>query len=101
MLGQTKESEALEAAANSLELSQKAENRETTGEAWRVLALISAKLKQEIIINNMPLNASECFSKALQIFSEIKMEAALAPALFAALPVTKTNREIHNRLTKC
>lgn len=51
------------------------------GEAWRVLGLISAKLEQKITINDIPLNASDCFRKALQIFSEIKTEAPRARTL--------------------
>ena len=81
LLGQNKNDGALAAAVTSLELSEKAENRETSGEAWRVLGLISAKLNEEISVNNELYNASECFKNARQIFSEIKMDAALARTL--------------------
>ncbi len=81
LLGQNKSAEALAAAITALDLSEKAENQETSGEAWRVLGLISAKLRREISVNGELYNASKCFKNALQIFSEIKMDAALARTL--------------------
>ncbi len=79
--GQNKNAEALDAARKSLKLSQAAENRENIAFAWRVLGLIAANSDEDLTINDELLNASQCFDKALQIFTETKMEAETARTL--------------------
>ena len=79
--GQNKNADALRAAKRSLELSQKAENKGVIANVWRVLGLIAANLGEDLTINNELFNASQCFDKALQIFTETKMEAETARTL--------------------
>ncbi len=79
--GQNKKTEAYDAVAKSLDLSQTAENKENIAGAWRVLGLIADNFRENLTINGESHNAVECFSKALQIFSETKIEAETARTL--------------------
>ena len=54
---------------------------ENIAAAWRVLGLIAADFAETLTINDESLGAGECFDKALQIFSETKLEAETARTL--------------------
>lgn len=81
LLNQIKNDEALKAAQKSLELSQEAENNENIGGAWRVLGLISANLQKPVAIDGKNFAAVDCFTKSLQIFTDIKMNTERARVL--------------------
>lgn len=78
LIHQNKKAEAIDAALKSLDISQKSEIRENIAGAWRVLGLIAAKFGQDISVNKESVNVSECFNRAIRIFSEAKMEAETA-----------------------
>ncbi len=48
---------------------------------WRVLGLIATNFGEDLTVNDELLSASQCFDKALQIFTETKAEAETARTL--------------------
>ncbi|MGI8467345.1 MAG: hypothetical protein ACR2N3_02725 [Pyrinomonadaceae bacterium] len=73
-LAQELEREALEAVRISLNAAEELKSPEAVGKAWRVLGTIAARLQKSVVYNAKEFTASECFTKSLHIFDEIKME---------------------------
>ncbi|REJ77938.1 MAG: hypothetical protein DWQ47_16400 [Acidobacteria bacterium] len=80
-IGQGKLKESLTSASRSLEMSQKNEDQETLGEAWRVLGITASRLNQSIELSEGSHTATDCFENSIAIFEKVGMEANLAHAL--------------------
>ncbi len=81
LIGQDKFHEALETANKTFLFSVETENQEATGEAWRVLGIVSACLKSDILIGEEKFSAAYCFEKSIQTFIESNLESNYAKAL--------------------
>jgi serine/threonine protein kinase/tetratricopeptide (TPR) repeat protein len=81
LVGQDRLEEAMAAARRALELGREIDNQEHVAEAWRALGLVASRASKSVEYDGRELDATDCFTESLTIFTSIQMEAERARTL--------------------